>query len=483
LIGEWLHWLGLPRPVATRFQQELLAGAFQHLMARPNNPKEELPEAWQGAIKGCHSQLPADSPAVAAMLAWVASLGTDASRKLWLELLLAKPPANDQHAAMALSPWFQQQRTRGADLFPGLFAGLSHPTLAAGILDLANYLHRTGVASPHPAQDRKMDLLGLLGGMVQSLEQLERNPDEGLSAAELGELVARSVALTVSLCDALGLLGDAAAIPRLREALDLPHRRIRTEAAAALARLGDERGKEELPQLAEEPVARLRVREYCRELGLLERIDPEHLTPAAIAEAELTVWLAEPTQFGIPPTVCELLDERQQRWPGYEQPQNCFLFRYTYRLVVDDVQQRSFTGIGIAGPLVFSFTADLADLPPDDIYAAYAGYQAEHEEIFDVDVEHLSRSEKLEAARLEHRLHDAGFGAIQPAFMGYFFDAKALTAFCTKEGLPGTAVVDFEEAHFYPARSERRAIGPREAYCIYKGRKLLRAFNAGEQEV
>jgi hypothetical protein len=263
----------------------------------------------------------------------------------------------------------------------------------------------------------------------------------------------------------------------LHQAMALEHRRLRTEAAAALARLGDEEGAAELVKLAAEPVARLRVLAYARELDLIERIDPEFQLPQARAEAELAVWLAEPTQFGVPPAAIELFDQRRQFWPGFTEPVDCFLFRFTYVVTVAGEGERSFSNIGIAGPLAHAFLADLADLPPDDIYAAFAGWQAEHEEIREYDVPRLSQSEQLEVERLVRRLHDAGYTHIEPERMGYFFGEKALVAGAVLGDVAGVAVADFQEIAFFPRRHSRRPLAAAECYSIYKGRKLLGSFN------
>jgi hypothetical protein len=215
---------------------------------------------------------------------------------------------------------------------------------------------------------------------------------------------------------------------------------------------------------------------YAKELGLTERIPAELRTPVARAESELTVWLAEPTQFGLPPTKCELFDQRQQFWPGFSQSVECFLFRFTYELTLDE-SARTYSNIGIAGPLAHAFTADLADLSPDDIYAAFAGWHAQHEDIREFDVLRLSKSEQMEVVRLERRLHDAGYEEVQSLQMGYFFGEKALIAQALREEIPGIAIADFEGIAFYPIRKVRKALGPREAYSIYKGRKLLKTFN------
>jgi hypothetical protein len=154
------------------------------------------------------------------------------------------------------------------------------------------------------------------------------------------------------------------------------------------------------------------------------------------------------------------------------------LFRFQYVVTVEGEGERSFSNIGIAGPLAHAFLADLGDLSPDDIYAAFACWQAQHEGIREYDVPRLSQSEQLEVERLKRRLHDAGYANIEPQTMGYFFSDKALVALCEREGVAGVAVADFQEIVFFPRRGGARSLGPGEVYCIYKGRKLLKTFNS-----
>jgi hypothetical protein len=280
------------------------------------------------------------------------------------------------------------------------------------------------------------------------------------------------VALAVSLCDALALIGDKSVTGKLYQTLDLAHRRLRTEAAAALAKLGEPAGVEALVALAAEPVARLRVLAYAEELGVLDRVAERYRTAPAQAEAEVALWLAQPSQMGVPPTECELVDTRCQYWPGYDEPVNCFLFRFTYRL-----GERAFSNIAIAGPLVHAFGADLSDLPPHDIYAAFAGWHAEHAEISEVDVEQLNDAQRSELFRLERRLGDEGYDDVQPLRLGSFFGDKVLIARALWHAQPGVAVADAAQCSWFPQRPSRRPLGPEEAYLIYKGRRLLRTFN------
>jgi hypothetical protein len=433
-------------------------------------------------IESLYPRLGPASPSRSGLLAWLAVGGSEEELQLLARLLVADPPSADEDVVQAIAPLFQQPTEQTAAVFPDLLAALAHSVLAAPVLDLANFLTRQKIVSPHPAAGRSGQLVGLLGGLVQSLAQLEEDPSAlGDSPQELSRRVARGVALAVSLCDALAQIGDPAATGKLHQALSLGHRRVRTEAAAALARLGDERGPAELAQLAAEPIARLRVLAYAEELGITDRIDPRYTTAEARAEAQLCLYLAEPTQYGVPPATCELIDRRMQFWPGYSEPVECFLFRFQYVLTVEG-GERSFSNIGIAGPLAHAFVADLGDLPVEDIYAAFAGWQATHEEIREYEVTRLSRSEQLEVERLKRRLHDAEFRQIEPLRMGYFFGDKALIAAAERpaeqgESIAGVAVADFDNTLFFPERGGRRSLGPDEAYCIYKGRKLLKAFN------
>ena len=483
---QWREWLTavyeLPPPLddaADRLLATWLAAvnAERSQAARSGAPPlppvtELLPE-----IQRLYHALTPVSRARAQFLPWLANSTDDAALDLLAEILVADPPADDNDVVLALAPLFQRRRREAARLFPRLLAALAHPALAAPVLDLANFLSREQLVPRHPAADQSAQLIQLLGNLVHSLEALEeRQGAQGQSPQDLSQKVSRGVALAVSLCDALAQIGDKAAIGKLRQTLALPHRRIRTEAAAALARLGDDEGRAELIQLAAQPVARLRVLAYAAELSLLDRIDPEFQTPLARAEAELCVWLAEPTQYGVPPAACELYDQRRWRWPGFDEPVDCFLFRFQYAVTLAD-QERSFSNIGIAGPVTHAVLADLSDLPPDDIYALFAGWQAQHEEIREFEVARLARTEQLEVARLARRLNDAGYAQIEPQRLGYFFGDKALVASARHQGVPGVAVADFQEIAFFPERHSQRPIGASEAYWIYKGRRLLAAFN------
>ena len=61
--------------------------------------------------------------------------------------------------------------------------------------------------------------------------------------------------------------------------------------------------------------------------------------------------------------------------------------------------------------------------------------------------------------------------------LGYFFGDRVLVARATRQGVAGIAVVDQLGIEWHPLRTKLYQIGPHEAFCIYKGRRLLRSFN------
>ena len=393
---------------------------------------------------------------------------------LFAELVASDPPRDPSTAGIAFSPLFQQPTYDPAPLFPRLLDAVAHLDTAALVLDLCNFVTRKQLLDRHPAAQRAEQLRMLLGQTVQQLACLEeQRTDNASSAQQLSHQISEAVSLTVSLCDALALIGDDKAIGKLNQALELKHRRLRTEAAAALAKLGDAHGRDVLIALAEEPVARLRVLAYAEELGFAADVDPRHKTGEARAEAELALWLSQPTQFGLPPSSCELLETRTQYWPSYEEPVACHLFRYTY-----DFGVVRYSNVGIVGPVTHTFAADLSDLPLEQIYAAYAGWQAEHAEIRDWPVKVVSELARLELVEpLEERLLEAGYDKMQSAILGIFFGHPVLVAHVERGGVPGLAVVDEKEVLAIPLGNPQRPLGPEDAYHIYKGRKLLRKFN------
>ena len=464
-------------PVADGPEESLLAGVLGILIGRFRSPTTEnapgTAESTRRRLVALYTHLGNSSRARYHLLTLLTTAGNRSELTQFAELIATDPPHDPADAAVPFFPLFDRRDFDPAALFPKILARLDHPVVAAAILDLANYVTREELIAQHPASGRVQQLAALLGGVTGRLGQLEHHPHEVAdSADDLHTKVSEGIALTVSLCDALALIGDTSVTGKLYQVLELGHRRLQVEAAAALARLGEEAGSEALVKLASEPVARLRVLSYAEELGCLDAIDQQYRSTVSRAEAELICYLAENTRMGMAPTACELFDRRSLFWPGYDDAIECFLFRYTYQL-----SQGTYSNIGIAGPLVHCFWSDVGDLAPDDIYAAYAGWQAEHEDIYQVDVDALTERHRDEASRLANRLFTDGYEHVEPLSLGFFFGDRVLIASCACDGVEGTAVVDSADIYWHPSGTKNRPLRPDEAYAIYKGRNLMRTFN------
>ncbi len=389
------------------------------------------------------------------------------------DLLVDDPPRDPTRVAAALSPLFQHDDYDPRWLFPRVLNALMHASVAVCVLDLANFLTRRHRFGQHPAAEHVQALASLLGSVVGRLGQLESTPPQ--SSQEIQQRshqISEGLSLAVSLCDALALIGDRSVTGKLYQASQLSHRRLRAEAAGALAWLGEPRGRDMLVQLAAEPIVRLRVLAYAEELELLDQIDSQYQSDRARAQGELVFWLAQPSQIGVPPVGCDWIESRCLYWPGFEEAVDCHLFRFTY--VFGDMQ---FTNVGIAGPVCYAFGCDLSELPTDDMFAAFAGWHAEHEEMYEFHVSQLHQTEQVQVARLARRLHDEGYQQIQPHKLCLFFGDWVLVAPAVLDDQTGVAVVDDVQTTWIAQGDSDRPPGPDQAYCIYKGRRLLGHFN------
>ncbi len=480
-----LREIAPPRAGAESFTWlERLLVHFVKRAAAPANvdtPRAVLSPALRDEIGRFYRYLGAECRSRRHLLNRLAHAPTADDLALLADLIGDDPPLEALDVSAPIAALAQQPRVDLEALFPRLLDALAHPPAAAAVLELANMLVRNRRALRHPAAGQAANLTALLEGVVARFEQLSRTRSAPASAADLQKLqaqVAQGVELASALCDAIGLIGDEAsseqALAALHKALALPHRRIRVEAAAALARLGDDDGARALVSMAAYPVTRLRTIAYARELGLEDHLDPQFTTPEAVAEAQLATFLAEPLQFGLPPSGLELLDQRMLFWPGYSEAQPCFLIRFGY-----SSPQGVYENVGIAGPLVHAFTADFSNMPPDDIYAAFAGWQTEHADIYDVAADEFTAAHHAAAARVGRRLADEGFENVTPVLLGSFFGEMVLAATARHEGKFGSVVAGADEASWFPRdEATPRPLGPVEAWWIWKGRKLLAAFNS-----
>jgi hypothetical protein len=395
--------------------------------------------------------------------------------EMFVSLLAEQPLEDSRDVVVAMGPLFAPVDGELIDvIFPALGDQLGQVVLAAPILDLANFYTRQRCVAEHPLKHRAHALAEMLSQLTQRVLQLEESrPQSQDDLVKRGQQVHDAVAIMIGLLDALALVEDSQFVGKIYPLLEIAHRRLRVEAAAALAKLGEKAGEEALCELAAESSVRLRVLVYAEELGIDEDIDEVYRQPAARAEGELVAWLAEPTQFAVPPDEVTLFDQRALYWPGFDDPVECFLFRYNYS------RESGFENIGIAGPVPKTVTADLLDLPPLQIYSLFAGLDADHEDIYQVAVEQPAATVDVE--RLLRRVPQDEYSVEEPLWLGVFFEYRTVVARATRENAPGTVVVDDSDViQWTPAGNPQRPMGPEEAYAIYKGRRLLETFNAGE---
>jgi len=389
------------------------------------------------------------------------------------QLIVTDPPRDTAARVEAFAPLWRRPIGPFHVLFPALFPALEHADLAVIVLDLANFLFRSGRMRPHPGAERAAQFVTLLGAIVERLETFEATSShQGVPDLGLARQVTESVDLAVALCDTLALLDCRDATGKLYRMLELSHRRVRTEAATALARLGEPAGIDALVALAAEPVVRLRVHAYASELGILEKIPESQRTPRALGEAELVSRLSERDQFGLPPNELEFVDERELYWPGYETPQQCLLFRYRY-----EFPQGVLENIALARPVAQALAADLTELSIDDLYAVYAGWHVEHPELQRLAIDPTLPDQAREVARGVQRLRQAGYQSLRPALIGNYFGLRLLIAEAIHQDTAGTAIVGPDNVTWIPASSTTRPLDPETAFHLYVGRDLLSRFN------
>ena len=406
------------------------------------------------------------------LLRLLVSATDERATRLFAELIVDIPQLETRSYVEIFGDLLRRENRHISPLFPTILGGLEKPALASFVLDFANYAFRNKFVDHHPAADRFTELCSLLSTLSERLQKLQDDPPKTEEETVLlGKRVTESVALGIALCDALACIGNEDAVASLNKALQVEHRRLRVEAAAALAKLGVEDAKKLLTAMAAEPIERLRVLHYAEELDLIDEVDEEFSNIVARAEAEFVMFLAQPTHFGIAPQHIELVDQRELAWPGYESPRNCFLFQYVYAF-----PEGEFTNIGIAGPVVMAFEADLTALHQDDIYAIFAGWHVDHPDIFVTDVNRVVGEDALKLDRMRSSLVDS-FEDVTPVAFGTLFERRVLIAAAERKEENGWAIVGEDSVTWVPLGNPARPIGSAEAFHLFVGRSLLKSFN------
>jgi hypothetical protein len=220
------------------------------------------------------------------------------------------------------------------------------------------------------------------------------------------------------------------------------------------------------------------VLHYCEELGLLDEVDPQWTTAESRAEGELALWLASPANMGLAPRSMQVIDRRILSWPGYDEPVECFLIRYDYELANQRIEN-----IGIAGPMSHAFSIPLGPLPLDDVYAVFAGWQATHEEIAELSVDQAESGfpglvQRLVSRLSSEQLEGLDMHSVSPVFVGRMLGETALVAEGIRDGRHGSLVVDRDQVMWLDLDSGQAPGRNELAWSLYKGRRLLGAFNS-----
>ncbi len=426
------------------------------------------------SLRAIESALAENTPNCHLLLHLYAMIRTRESLGALVASLATNPPRQWIDSAQVLSPLMQQDDWPVDAIFPAALDCLQYPALASPLLDLANYVYRTNRVSTHPAAQRLPMLNSLLGEVTSRLSRFEENPrsfgeDVDSVQATLGE----AVALAVSLCDTVGLIRDESSIGKLNQTIELRHRRVQCEAAGSLAALGDDLGKKRLLELTADPAARLRAIHYADELGFGSLVDDHFRTEESTSEAEMALWLSQPQQMGVPPTTVEVIDSKRMLWPSFHDPVDIHLVRFEYNF-----GDRTYSNVGITGPVAFAMSTDVANLPLDDIYAMYAGWHAEHPEIFSVAADQFNEAQTRAIETFQKHLAHLGYAEIKVALLGFFLDEQAGVFTAVRDGTECVVVTDGLETIDHPISGRMRPLSPDDLFNLYKGRKMLRTFNS-----
>lgn len=178
---------------------------------------------------------------------------------------------------------------------------------------------------------------------------------------------------------AIPFLPDSDPEPLLERASTHADRYVRLECEWAYAKLGDEHGIVELARAAQDPRTATRARAYLEELDRPEAIPRSANEPAFLALAEMSDWLAYPTEFGTPPDSLRLVDTRELFWPPTNDTRRLYLIEYIYE--PNDERTARESGLGMVGSITFAlFDTVPADLPPEDAYAFHCCWELQVKE-------------------------------------------------------------------------------------------------------
>lgn len=159
-------------------------------------------------------------------------------------------------------------------------------------------------------------------------------------------------------------------------AMDHPDAGVQLEGAWAAGRVGSEAALKVLARMCLDPRTSKTAVKYLTELGHGDRVAAEAQAPDFRAVAELSSWLAHPSEFGRPPDEIALADSRELFWPPTDDRRRLWVVRYRYAPTEDG--ERADEGYGLVGSVTFAlFGEATARLPPEDVYALHCCWELE----------------------------------------------------------------------------------------------------------
>ena len=218
------------------------------------------------------------------------------------------------------------------------------------LLDLANDLAANQFINSHPFDSKP--------GMAQLVSYLRSREPERFSYA--GSSVMAVPFLDANRRDELLVLARAH-----------PDFRVRTAAAWAGAKVGDNDSVGRLVDMAAEINSHHLASRYLEDLGLQNRIPDTIRTPEFQAKVEFAEWIAHPSELGNYPDSVEVVDHRTLYWPPTADERMVWLLKYSS----SDEDGKPRSGIGMVGSITFALFGVTQSMSVEDIYVEHCAWE------------------------------------------------------------------------------------------------------------
>ena len=181
----------------------------------------------------------------------------------------------------------------------------------------------------------------------------------------------------VSACTALPFLRSDDRDRLLALASEHPGVLVRLEAAWVGAKIGKEAGLHALIEFARDARYSSRATAYMKELGRESYIPAEVTQPDFVARADMSEWLAHPSEMGRAPDELTLVDSRELNWPPSRDKRRLWVFRYLYKNRDGGTDE----GYCMTGSVTWAmFGENTLDLSIEDVYGLHCSWELMHAE-------------------------------------------------------------------------------------------------------